>query len=279
MVQRTLSPDGFVGLRRIGVDEFSYRTRHHYITIVVDHDTGNVIWAGEGRSAATLDPFFELLGPDGCARLETATMDMSASYQKAVRTAAPAAQIVFDRFHVQQLVSRALDETRRTMVRELKGTQWAKDVKNLRYVLLRHGEALSIEDLDRLDQLKLSAKKLFRAHERKEDLVAIMDEQDPEEATRMLRRWLGWAARSRLPQFVKVGRTIRKHFDDIVRYFQERLSNGLAEGINNKIRVAARMAYGFPSAGALIATVFLIAGGIKPKPQLPLPSLDDPLIG
>lgn len=273
VVARSLDSDRFKDVRRIGIDEFSYRKRHRYLTIVVDHDIDSVIWAGEGRSAATLDPFFELLGEHGCANLETVTMDMAAGYQKAVRQAAPQAQIIFDRFHVQQLCSQALDETRRSMVREMSGTRWAKDVKNIRYVLLRHGEDLNEKELDRLDLLQLSAKRLFRAYERKEELVAIMDEQDPREAETMLKRWLGWAARSRLPQFIKLGRTFKKHFTGIISYFHERLTNGLVEGINNKIRVAARRAYGFHSAGALIATIFLIAGGIKPKPPLPIPSL------
>ena len=273
VVRRSLATDRFANLRRVGIDEFSYRKRHRYLVVVVDHDSGHVVWMGEGRSAASLDPFFDLLGEAGCAALETVTMDMSAGFQKAVTQRAPSAEIVFDRFHVQQLCSRALDETRRSMVREMKGTRWAKDVKNLRYLLLRHGDTLDLDELDRLEDLQRSARRLYRAYERKEELIAIFDEQNPSEALPMLKRWLAWAERSRLEHFVKAARTIRKHWDGIAAYFDERLTNGLVEGINNKIRVTARRAYGFHSAGALKAMIYLIAGGVKPKPDLPKPSL------
>ena len=274
VVKRSLDADRLSGLRRIGIDEFSYRKRHRYLVVVVDHDTGHVVWMGEGRSAQSLGPFFDLLGNAGCEALQTVTMDMSAGFERAVRQRAAGAEIVFDRFHVQQLCSRALDETRRSLVREMRGTRWAKDVKNLRYLLLRHGEALSLDELDRLEGLQRNARSLYRAYERKEELVAIFDEHDPAEALPMLKRWLGWAARSKLKHFIKTGQTIKKHMDGVIAYFDQRLTNGLVEGVNNKIRVAARRAYGFHSAGALMAMVYLIAGGVSTQPDLPKPSLN-----
>ena len=107
------------------------------------------------------------------------------------------------------------------MVREMKGTRWAKDVKNLRYLLLRHGDTLDLDELDRLEDLQRSARRLYRAYERKEELIAIFDEQNPSEALPMLKRWLAWAERSRLEHFVKAARTIRKHWDGIAAYFDE----------------------------------------------------------
>ncbi len=272
VVHRNLDPSRLKGLRRIGIDEFSYRKRHRYVTVVVDHDRRRVVWAGEGRSAESLQGFFEQLGPAGSARIETVTMDMAAGYIKAVQEALPHAKIVFDRFHVQQLASRALDDVRRRMVRALGATAQASQLKGLRYVLLRHGIDLDSDDIDKLEEARLSSRGLYRAYRGKEELVAIFDETDPRKAERLLRRWLAWAARSRLPEFVKVGRTIRKHFDRIMTYFEERLTNGLVEGFNNKLRVIARRAFGFHSSEALIAMLYLISGGIILDPVLPKPT-------
>ena len=93
------------------IDEFSYRKRHHYLTLVVDHDKRRVVWAGKGRSAETLDAFFKLLGPSGCERIALVTADLAASWQKALRVRVPHARVVFDRFHVERLASDAVVST------------------------------------------------------------------------------------------------------------------------------------------------------------------------
>jgi transposase len=100
----------FAKLRCIGVDEFSYRKHHCYMTVVVDHNTKQVIWTGKGRGAETMRQFFDKLGEAAKASIENVTMDMASDYLKAVSEQLPQAQIVFDRFHVQRLVSDALDE-------------------------------------------------------------------------------------------------------------------------------------------------------------------------
>ena len=129
--QRTSLLDG---LTHIGVDELSYRRHHKYVTVVVDHTTQRLVWAKEGKNAATLKAFFAELGPERVAKLEAVTIDMSAAYIHAVTEASPQAQIIFDRFHVQRLAHDALDQVRRAEVREaptpaartggLKGMRW-----------------------------------------------------------------------------------------------------------------------------------------------------------
>ena len=94
---RRLDRERFAKLKRIGVDEFSYRKRHRYLTIVVDHDERRVVWAGPGRSAETPGAFFRQLGPEGCARIELVTADLASSWQKALRAWVPRAKVVFDR--------------------------------------------------------------------------------------------------------------------------------------------------------------------------------------
>lgn len=272
VVSRRLDPDRLRDLRRIGIDEFSYRKRHRYLTLVVDHDRRRVVWAGIGRSAETLGPFFDALGEEGRHRLELATIDMAGGYIKALRERVPQAQIVFDRFHVQRLALDAIDEIRREMVRELRATGDDQAIKNLRYVLLKNPWNLSRFEAQRLSELQRTNRRLYRAYLLKETLADALEQDDPGRARRRLRAWLAWASRSRLKPFIRVARTIRTHFDDVLAYVETRLTNGLTEGLNNKLRVIARRAYGYHSPQSLIAMMFLTCGGIHLQPPLPRPT-------
>lgn len=270
VVERRLDPERLVGLRRIGIDEFSYKKRHNYLTVVVDHDRRRVVWAGEGRSAEALAPFFEQLGAEGCEAIEMVTIDLSAAYIKAVREKLPNAEIVYDRFHVQRLVSDALDEVRRELVRELAtDPDQARAVKRTRFVLLMNPWNLSRAQRRKLSEVQRSNQRLYRAYLLKETLAQALDYRQPKRAERALREWLAWASRSRLRPFVKAARTIRKHLDGILAYIRTRLTNGLVEGLNNRIRMIARRAYGFHSHQALTAMIFLNCGGIQLDPPLP----------
>lgn len=269
VVARKLEPTLLVGLRRIGVDEFSYRKRHRYLTIVVDHDRRRVVWAAKGRSAETLEHFIGLLTPQQRQQIELVTMDMAAGYIEAVKTHLPNAQIVFDRFHVQQLASQALDEVRREIVRQLRGTESAKAVKKLRFTLLKGDWHLEAEDRRRLATLQKTNKPLFRAYLLKELLAEALECDEPDDAETMLHDWLAWAQRCRLEPFRRLARTIRKHLTGILAYVQTRLTNGLVEGLNNKLRLVARRAFGFHSAESLIAMLFLTCSGIQLNPPLP----------
>ena len=269
LVNRRLDPARFEGLRLIGVDEFSYRKRHRYLTVVVDHERRRVVWAGEGRSAEVLGDFFAQIGEQGRAAIESVTIDMAAGYRKAIREWLPHAEIVYDRFHVQRLASDAVDEVRRAMVRELEGTDEAPTVKHTRYALLKNPWHLNDSEHSKLADIQRTNERLYRAYLLKEALAQALDYLQPWRARKALRAWLAWASRSKLKPFVKLARTVRRHFDGILAYVQTRLTNGLVEGLNNKLRMIARRAYGFHSAGALAGMLFLVCGGIEINPQLP----------
>ena len=256
----------------IGIDEFSYRKHHRYLTTVVDHDRRRVVWAAPGKSADTLKSFFEELGEDGCARIEAVTMDMSKAYIKAVRESVPHAQIIFDRFHVQRLASDALDEVRRAQVRFVGLSEKGRAIKHSRFALLKNPWNLTRKEKEKLSDLQRTNAPLYRAYLLKETLAQALDYKQPGHARRALEDWLAWASRSKLKPFVKAARTIRKHFDGIVAYFQERLTNGIVEGFNNKLRMIARRAFGFHSSPPLIAMLYLCCGGIQLDPPLPEPT-------
>lgn len=272
VVARRLDPARLDGLRRIGVDEFSYRKRHRYLTTVVDHDRRRVVWAAAGRSAETLAAFFDALGEERCAELECVTMDMAGGYIKAVEERLPAVQIVFDRFHVQRLASDALDTVRREQLRELRGSESGRELFRSRFALLKNPWNLTRKDQQKLSEVQRTNGPLYRAYLLKETLAQALDYKQPGRAERALREWLAWASRSKLPPFVKAARTIRKHFDRILAYVRERLTNGIVEGFNNKLRMIARRAFGFHSPPPLIAMLFLCCGGITLDPPLPAPT-------
>ncbi len=270
VVARRLDPERLAGLRRIGIDEFSYRKRHRYLTVVVDHDLRRVVWTGEGKSSQTLAPFFDLLGPQRCREIETVTIDLSAAFIKAVRERLPQAEVVFDRFHVQRLASDAVDEVRRSIVRELAtNSEEARAVKGTRYVLLKNPWNLTGSQRNKLAELQQTNKRLYRAYLLKETLAKSLEYRQPWRAEKALDEWLTWAPRSKLKPFVKAARTIRRHRTGILAYIKTRLTNGLVEGLNGKIRMIARRAFGFHYHRTLAAMIFLNCGGIKLQPPLP----------
>lgn len=269
IVARRLDLDRLSNLRRIGIDEFSYRKHHRYLTFVVDHDRRRVVWAGQGRSSASLVPFFELLGPERCTKIETVTIDLSAAFIKAVREGLAQAEIVFDRFHVQRLATDALDEVRRSLVRSLPAGQEAAAIKDTRFVRLKNPENLTDRQRLSLAEVQRTNQPLYRAYLLKETLAQALDYRQPWRAERSLKAWLSWASRSQLGPFVRAARTIRKHLPGILAYIRTQLTNGLVEGLNAKVRMITRRSFGFHSPEALISMVFLCCGALKINPPLP----------
>jgi len=268
VIARKMPGDRLDGLRRIGIDELSYRKNREFVTVVVDHDRKCVVWTAPGKNGETVAKFFAELGAERTAQLEVVTMDMSAAYISAVQAAAPHAQIVFDRFHVQRLAHDALDEVRRTLAHELRAAgEDDKAFKNIRYQLHKRPWNLSLDEAKRLADSVNSNAGLFRGHMLKENLAAILDGTDAAFAGKRLDEWCDWAARSRLAPFVRVGRTIRKHIASIVAYVKTKLNNGRTEGLNGKIRVITRRAFGFHCVFSLIAYITLCCGGLTLSPR------------
>lgn len=262
-----LSPERLDGLKHIGIDELSYRKHHKYITVVTDHVGGRVVWAGEGKSASAVAAFFKVLGPERSKEIETVTLDLSSAFIKGVRENAPFAELVFDRFHVQRLVQDALDEVRRSLVREAASKEERAALKNTRWPLLKNAENLSRVEKGTLQQLRKDNEPLIRAYELKEALRFALECRTVRKARHLFNEWTDWAARSRLAPFVRVGKTIRKHLEGILEYVRTGFSNGRVEGLNSKARTITRRTYGLHSASALIALLHLCCGGLDLKPS------------
>ena len=269
VVATELDPDRLDGLFRIGVDEISWRKHHKYLTLVVDHDRGRVIWGAKGRDAKTLDAFFDELGPDRSAQLSAVSMDLGPAFLKSVRAEghAPQAVVCADPFHLVKLVSEALDEVRRELwnqLRRLPDDRWAKDFKGSRWALLKNPEDLTDAQAAQLARIRRSGGGIARAYEMKEQFRAILaGDLTREEADELLDRWCTRASRSRLEPFVKVAKTMRQRRDMILNAIEHGISNGRVEGFNTKVRLLIRRAYGFHSADAALALVMLAAGPIE----------------
>jgi transposase len=255
------------------VDELSYRRHHEYVTTVVDHVRQRVVWSEAGKNADTLCKFFDALGPERTAKLQTVTIDMSAAYIDAVTTRAPQATIVFDRFHVQRLAQNALDELRRSEVRRLDDTGERGALKKTRWALLKNPWNLTRVERERLAQLQHTNRRLYRGYLLKEALAEILGRRQVQVVRDKLLEWISWATRSRLAPFKKVAATIKRYFDGVLAIVTTGLNNGRTEGLNGKIRVITRRAYGFHSASALISFIFLCCSGLVLNPIFKSPNL------
>lgn len=272
VLQRRGARDLLDGLTRIGVDEISYKKRHHYLTVVTDHDRKRVVWVGVGRKAETLAAFFKELGAERTSQIKLVSIDMAASYIDAVRTYAPRAEVVFDRFHVQRLASVALDEVRRSEVRAQHDPTDAKALKHTRWSLLKRAWNLTISERVRLTAAQSANKALYRAYLLKETLSAILDGTQVYLARRKIHEWIEWAKRSRLKPFVRLAKTLTTHQEGVLRYVSTGLTNAFAEGINSKVRTGVKQAYGFRDPSSLIAMIFLRCSGMVIPPVRHVPA-------
>ena len=268
VVASELDPKRLDGLFRIGVDEISWRKHHKYLTLVVDHDRGCVVWGGEGKDAKTLDGFFDELGPLRGALIEAVSMDLGPAFLKSVQADghAPQALVCADVFHLVKLVGDALDEVRRDLwqqLRKLPDARYAKAFKGSRWALLKNPQDLSPTQAKQLDSIRRTRGGIWRAYEMKEQFRAIFTHTlEPATAINLLDRWITRALRSRLEPFIKAARTIRDRRPIIINAIEQQISNGRVEGMNVKVRLIIRRGYGFHSATAALALVMLACGPI-----------------
>lgn len=251
------------GLAMIGVDEISYRRGQRYLTLVADHADGAVVWAGDGRGAATLKRFLDELGERETAKLRAVSIDMSGGYSKALREHAAHVTVCFDPFHVIALANRAVDEIRRTLWNQVGKSQAGagRMIKGTRWALLKDPAALTETQKGTLALLAQVNSPLYRGYLLKEQLRAVYT-AGPTHAPALLEAWLRAAARSKLRPFVKLARTLREHHRGILNAIRLGLSNSRLEGLASRIRLISHRSFGFHSADPLIALIHLCCGRI-----------------
>lgn len=227
----------------LAVDEFAIRKGHHYMTVVMDLQTGRIVHAQQGRDAQALIPFLRILKRRGIKLLAVA-MDMSPAYLRAVREVFPGVDIVHDPYHVVAMANRAIDETRRDMYRVLKG-QDRQVIKGSRFLLLTGLENIRQPGLARLVKMMEINQPLFKAYLLKEDLRGFWKHGNRQIAEQFLDSWIDQARSLANKHFAKLADTMDNHRQGLLAYFNHPITTGPLEGLNNKIKVLKRQAYGF----------------------------------
>jgi transposase len=261
--------DPFEGLTRIGIDEISYRRGQSFLLVVVDHDSGRLVWVGAGRTQATLQQFFDLLGPERAAKIRLISADAAEWIATCALPNCPNATLCLDPFHIVAWASRALDDVRRRMWNELRRGGRPGDARHLkgcRYALWKNPDDLTDRQGHKLAWIARHNQELYRAYLLKEHLRLVFAHRATVAVT-MLDDWLAWARRSQIPEFVTLYHRIIKNRNGIVAAVTHGLSNGLVESVNTKLRLITRIAYGFRNTNNLIALCLLDRGGHCP----PLP--------
>ena len=269
--------DRLEGLRRIGIDEISYKRGHRYLIVVVDHDTGRLVWAGPGRNDAALNVFFDQLGPERSALLTHVSADMADWIARVVARRAPNAVRSADPFHVVAWAIDALDIERRRAWNQAKGrrptaglarqgrsTGDAQHISQARYALWKNPGDLTRRQRHQLDWIAKTDPRLWRAYLLKEGLRYVFAVKG-EEGKIALDHWTSWARRSRMPAFIELQRRIVTHRAAIDAALDTGLSQGLVESTNTKIRLLTRIAFGFHRYQPLVALAMLALGAHPPR--------------
>jgi transposase len=247
-LDRTLGPVDLDGVTKLAMDEFAIQKGHRYATVVIDPTTKRVLWVGRGRSREDVRPFFELLGPERCKRIVAVAMDMNAAYDLEVREHCPNAEVVYDLFHVVAKYGReVIDRVRVDEANKVKDDKPARKViKGSRWLLLRNADNIEKdEDRVRLAELLKANRKLAAVYLLKDDLKELWAYRHTGYAIRFWEQWYARAIRSRIEPLKAFARKLKGYLPGILSHCRFPLHTSVLEGINNKIKVIKRIAYGF----------------------------------
>lgn len=253
------------GVRTTGIDETSCAKGHTYVTTIADLDEDRILYATPGKDSATIARFsedFQAHGGDP-AQITDAVIDLSPAFIKGVEEYLPNAEITFDRFHTAKIVNTALDAVRRAE------QQTMPTLQKTRYMWLRNPTNITTQQQEHIASISTRHCKTARAYQMKLAFNDVFTIRDRADAERALHRWYYWATHSRILQMIDAAKTIKRHWDGVLGYFDRRLSNGKVEGMNSVIQIIKRRARGFPNTNNFITMIYLVCG----KLPIRLPSL------
>lgn len=258
--------DALAGLRRVGVDEMAHRKGHRYITVVVDHDTGRLVWARKGRDSAVVDAFLDELGPERTGQLTHVSADGAEWIHGPFRERAPQAVICLDPFHVVAWATDAVDEVRRRLAVQLRRAgrpDQAAALKGSRWALIRNPQSQTPDQRGKVAEIARTNTPLYRAYLIKEQVREVFRVKGGH-GRALLAGVIAWCARSRVPELVALGRTLTRFRELIRATLDHGLSNARSEATNTHLRGLTKRAYGYHSPEALIAHAMLARGGLRP---------------
>ena len=257
-VDRAMKEMDITEVKRIAVDETSSRRGHQYITLFVDVDTKKLLFATEGKGSAGLSKFGTFLQERGLApeQIEEFCCDMSAAFISGIQQHFPKAQITFDKFHVMKMVNEGVDQVRREEQKEV------DELKKSRYVWLKNEAHLTPAQKEKLVKLKdmnLLTGRAYRIRLALQELwtyPALL-------ADLYWGSWYGWAVRSQIEPMVQVAKSLKRHEEGILRWFQTKMTNGLLEGLNSLIQATKRKARGFRTVENFIAMAYVTVNKVQ----------------
>jgi transposase len=263
-VDEARARDDHSAVSRAAFDETSARRGHDYVSLFVDLDGPRVLFVANGKDAATVGAFADDLKAHGGdpARIEEVCMDMSAAFIAGAAAHLPQAEITFDRFHIVKIINEGVDEVRREEQKS------RPELKQSRYVWLKNETNLSSGQRELRDSLANSNLKTARAYQIRLTFQEFYQQPTRKDAEVFLKKWYFWATHSRLPPMIEAARTVKRHWNGILRWHDSKIANGILEGINSLVQAAKAKARGYRSSRNLHAMIYLIAG----KLELALPT-------
>lgn len=276
----------FDNLEKIGIDETSYRKGHKYMTVVVNHDTGKIVWVAPGHGKEVLKTFFTLLTEKQRNSIKVVSADGAKWIASCIEEFCPNAVRCIDPFHVVEWGNEALSKVRidswndakknatpsakRKVGRPSKGSTpkdtTASEIKGSKYALGKNPENLTPNQQAKLELIAKTDKRLWRAYQLKEELRTVF-KLDKDAGKEQLDHWIKWAQHCRIPGFVELQRKIRRHYDAILATLESGISNARIEAVNNKIKLSIRMAFGFRNITNMIDMIMLRCSDL----EVPLP--------
>ncbi|MCH7807603.1 MAG: ISL3 family transposase [Planctomycetes bacterium] len=232
------------GLKRLAIDEIAVKKGHNYMTVVLDYDTGRVVWMGKGRQTATIDEFFEAMPAEVREGIEAVAIDMWEPYINAVRRWCPQADVVFDLFHVVKAFNKVIDDIRNEEFRKA-GGDLRELLKGSKYLFLKNWGNLKRDGRAQLDEILALNARLNTVYWLKDLLAHIWNYYYPGWAMKMLAEWCEVARQDGHPALVKFAAMLTRHEYGIISHCKHQIHTSKLEGVNNKIKLIKRIAYGF----------------------------------
>ena len=258
------------GVRRLVMDEFALHKGHRYATVIMDAERTRVLWVGHGNSREAIRPFFELLG-EHCQQIEAVAMDMNTAFDLEVKKHCPQAEVVYDLFHVVARYGRdVIDRIRvdqANLLREDKPAR--KAVKQSRWLLLRNRDNLKDGQAVQLQELLAANQPLATVYVLKDALKDVWYAPSVREGWRRWRTWLRHARESDLAPLQRFARNLRKYARGILASAHFHMHTSVLEGVNNRIKVIKRMAYGFRDSEYFFLKIKAAFPGKRDEPKMP----------
>jgi transposase len=257
----------YSGIRAVGIDETSCRKGHKYVTLFADLDNNRVVHVVPGKDSTTIHSFSGMLKRIGVppTQIQEVCTDMSIPFKKGLQEAFPWADVTYDKFHVIKAVNDALDKVRRNEQHENSA------LKHSRYLWLHNPQNLKPsqkEALADLTKMNLKTARAYRIKLSLQDVYSFATDRNTGEL--MLKKWYGWAIRSRIDEIKDFARMVKSNWNGILNYFNSRLTSGIMESINSLVQAARNRARGYRNVRNFITMIYLLAGKLELKPKVNL---------